>query len=287
MKLAIASGKGGTGKTTLSTNLAHLISQNQKVVLSDLDVEEPNSGLFISGKTVNSELQYKNIPTWNSEACTLCGKCADVCAFNAVIKTPSKIMTFPELCHSCHACTELCPENALHMQPKEMGALTHIENDNLSFVESRLNIGEEQAVPLIAQTLDYIDEKFPGDILKIVDSPPGTSCPMIEAVKDADYVFLITEPTPFGLHDLKLAVETVRLLERDFSIIINRYGTGNDDVIDYCRDEYIEITAKLPDSRKAAEIYSDGGMIYQNVPEFKTELQKAADFMIARMEACK
>ncbi len=279
MKIAIASGKGGTGKTTLSTNLAAYISETEKIVLSDLDVEEPNSGLFIKGDSVHKEDKFKMIPVWEEDKCTLCGICQKVCNFHAVIQLGSQIMVFPELCHGCYACSELCPVEALPMVPKKMGELKEFKNGDISFIESRLIIGEEQAVPLIAQTQEYVEKNFSEDIIKLFDSPPGTSCPVIEAVKDVDFVILITEPTPFGFHDMKLAAETVKELKKDFAVVINRYGIGNNDVIDYCERENIPILAKIPNNRKIAELYSKGEIIYTHVPEMKDELEKIKNYI--------
>ncbi len=272
MKIAIASGKGGTGKTTLSTNLSVFLSETEKVVLVDLDVEEPNSGLFIQGKLLSEHIQYKEIPEWVQEACTLCGECQDVCNFNAVIQLGDSIMVFPELCHSCHACSGLCPVGALPMKPKEIGLIRKYKYNNLDFVESRLNIGEEQSTQLIANTNHFTDENYNNDYIKLFDSPPGTSCPVIEATKGVDYVVLITEPTPFGLHDLKLAVDTMRDLNKKFGVVINRYGIGNDDVIGYCEEENISILARIPNRRDIAELYSRGELLYDKVPEFGSEI---------------
>ncbi|MDY0151696.1 MAG: ATP-binding protein [Candidatus Cloacimonas sp.] len=282
MKVTIASGKGGTGKTTLSTNLAMYMAQQQAVVLCDLDVEEPNSGLFIQGKQIHQQKKFKRIPQWNKAACILCGNCQEVCNFHAVLKLGERVMVFPELCHSCYACSELCPVNALPMQPIPMGELKHSAAGKLSFVDARLDIGQEQAVPLIAQTLDYVDSKFDSTFLKLYDAPPGTSCPVIEATKSADLVLLITEPTPFGLHDLKLTIDTMRELKKDFAVIINRYGIGNDDVLTYCAAEGIKVLAKLPNERKIAELYSRGELIYPQVPEFAKQLKLIADFIVSK-----
>jgi MinD superfamily P-loop ATPase len=280
MKIAIASGKGGTGKTTLSTNLAHLLAEQYKIVLTDLDVEEPNSGLFINGKKVHQEDKYKMIPSWKQVNCMQCGNCQKVCNFHAVIQLGNQIMVFPELCHSCFACSELCPAKALPMIPLKMGVLKHYQLSGIDFVESKLDIGQEQAVPLIAQTLEYVDHKFCDQYIKLYDSPPGTSCPVIEATKDADYVILVTEPTPFGLHDLKLAVETMRELKKEFGVVINRFGIGNDNVTDYCEKEKIKILAKLPNDRHIAELYSRGELIYPKIEAFKHELQNIVAHLI-------
>jgi len=280
MNIAIASGKGGTGKTTVSTNLAALFAESQKVVLSDLDVEEPNSGLFIRAELVHEENKFKMIPKWEKDNCSLCGICQDVCNYHAVIQLGTKIMVFPELCHSCYACSELCPQEALPMLPKKMGVLRHFNQDNLSFIESRLDVGEEQAVPLIAQTIQYVKDNFSDNIIKIYDAPPGTSCPVIEATKDADFVILVTEPTPFGLHDLKLAVETMKELKIDFSVIINRYGIGNDDVLEYCNTEDIPVLAKIPNDRRIAELYSSGSLIYDQHSEVRKQLESIKDYIL-------
>ena len=279
MKIAIASGKGGTGKTTVSTNLASLLAERKNVVLTDLDVEEPNSGLFISGKKIREEDKFKMIPEWKKDECILCGNCQKVCNFNAVMKLGKMIMVFPELCHGCYACSELCPTKSLPMIPKKMGELKHFKSGNLDFIESKLIIGEEQAVPLIKQTLDYVDENFPKRTIKIFDAPPGTSCPVIEATKDADLILLVTEPTPFGLHDLILAIETMKELKKEMGVIINRFGIGDNNVEKYCEENNIPIIAKIPNMRKIAEIYSGGNLIYTKIPEVKIQLESIISFI--------
>ena len=282
MKIAIASGKGGTGKTTLSTNLALYLSQKQKVLLADLDVEEPNSGLFISGELIEEEIKYNMVPKWNPDSCTLCGECQDNCVYNAVVKIGSQIMVYPQLCHSCYACSELCSTNSLPMVKNRMGVLKHLVNGNLHFIESRLDIGQEMGVPIIAQTIKYIENKFDEKTIKIFDSPPGTSCPVIEVGKNSDFIILVTEPTPFGLNDLILAVETMRELGKPFGVIINRDGIGNDDVATYCKEEKIDILAKIPNKREIAELYSRGESLFDKIPEVKTELKKIENFILKR-----
>ena len=284
MKITIASGKGGTGKTTLATNLAAFLARDLSVVLTDLDVEEPNSGLFITGEQIHQENKFTKVPEWRKDRCTLCGKCKEVCNFNAITQIMDEILVFPKLCHSCYACSELCPEDALPMVDKKMGRLQHLKEGNLDFVESKLDIGEEQAVPLIAQTIDYVEENFDDYTVKLYDSPPGTSCPVIEATKDADVVFLVSEPTPFGLHDLKLSVETMRKLEKEFYVIINRDGIGNQDVYDYCQEEQIEVLAKIPDRREIAELYSNGELLFEHISEVQQELEQLENFITEKTD---
>ncbi|MCF6242757.1 MAG: ATP-binding protein [Bacteroidales bacterium] len=280
MKVAIASGKGGTGKTTISTNLATYIAETEKVILVDLDVEEPNSKLFIKADLLKKEDKFKMIPKWNLAQCTLCGICQEVCNYNSIIQAGNTILVFPELCHSCYACSELCPTDALPMIPVKMGELKHYKLNNLDFIESMLDIGQELAVPLIAQTIDYVDNQFSDEHIKIYDSPPGTSCPVIEATKDADYVILVTEPTPFGLNDLKLAVETMLELKKEFGVVINRNGLGNTDVEKYCINNKIPVIAKIPNSKEIATYYSKGILIYSQVKEFKNELKKIKNYIL-------
>lgn len=279
MKISIASGKGGTGKTTVSTNLAVYLAKKYKTILVDLDVEEPNSGLFIKGELLHSEDKNKMIPTWIKEECTFCGICQKVCNFNAIIQIPDRIMVFTELCHSCYACSELCPTKALPMKPKKIGTLTSYQQEKLIFIESKLLIGEEQAVPLISQTLEYTDENYPNMAFYIFDSPPGTSCPVIEATKDSDFIILVTEPTPFGFHDLKLATETMKSLKKEFGVVINKQGIGNNDVEKYCVENNIPILAKIPNMRKIAELYSSGELLFEKIPEVKNELMKIEQFL--------
>lgn len=279
MQIAIASGKGGTGKTTLAVNLSTFLSEkfkgtDTKVVLTDLDVEEPNSGLFLNGNLIHKEEQFRQVPVWDDEACTLCKRCAKVCEFNALAFLGISVVVFPELCHSCYACSDLCPENALPMKPSRMGELKHFTiNNNLDFIESRLDIGIEQATPLISQTKKYTKSHFSDSSISIIDAPPGTSCPVIEAVKDSQVVILITEPSPFGLHDLKLAVATMRELNKQPLVVINKHGIGNLDVEKYCTEENLPVIGKIPHLRKAAEAYSKGEIMFQHIPEIRTEME--------------
>ncbi|NPA73688.1 MAG: P-loop NTPase [Epsilonproteobacteria bacterium] len=279
MKLTIASGKGGTGKTTVSVNLAsYLADKGKMVVLSDLDVEEPNSKLFLKTKLLNEKDFHKMVPKWERENCTFCGECGTNCSFNAIIALPSEILVFPELCHSCYACSELCPTNSLPMIPRKIGTIKEYETQNFNFIEGRLDIGEEMAVPLINGVIKYTQDRYP-DSFMIFDAPPGTSCPVIEASKDSDFVFLITESTPFGLNDLKLAVETMRVLKKDFGVIINRYGIGDDSVEKYCKNEKIPVISKILNDKEIAKIYSSGELVYPKIEHFKNSIDEIANFV--------
>lgn len=279
MKIAIASGKGGTGKTTVSTNLSALIAEKEAMHLVDLDVEEPNSAIFIHTKKYKEEIQYKHVPEWNSDACTLCGICQDACNFHAILQLGKEMIIFPELCHSCHACTELCPNDALSMKDARIGLVNYYKEKDFEFLEGKLDIGQEQAVPLINLT-KIAEENLPSEAgITIYDAPPGTSCPVIEATKDADLVLLVTEPTPFGLHDLKLAVETMQKLNKDFAVIINRDGIGNNDVQDYCKQEKIEVIANIPFIKKAAEAYARGELMIHQVEEIKNAFEDIYRFI--------
>ncbi len=272
MRIAIASGKGGTGKTTLAVNLAMFAAQSHRVLLMDLDVEEPNSSLFVKGELTSKTAMWRLVPEWDKIACTLCGKCAKVCKFNAILKLGDRIMVLPELCHACHACSELCPANALPMQQKNLGSRRLFKREELTFLESKLEIGVEQATPLIKQSLDYVDKEFPGMDYQFIDCPPGTSCSMINATKTADYVILVTEPTPFGLHDLNLAVKTMRQLNKPFGIVVNRVGIGNADVFEYCEKEGIEVIGTIKNDRKLAELYSRAELLYPHSEDFRAAI---------------
>lgn len=279
MKITIASGKGGTGKTTLSSNLvSYLADQNQKVVLADLDVEEPNSAIFIQGELKDQNVFHKMVPKWDSSDCTLCGKCAEVCNFNAIIDLPDEIRVYPALCHSCHACSELCPAGSLPMTPERIGEIREYHHEKFALVEGILDLGQEMAVPLIGGTIDYVDAKFDG-FVKILDAPPGTSCPVIEASRFSDFVLLVTESTPFGLNDLILAVETMRVLHQKFGVVINRYGIGDNSVEAYCARENIPIVTKIHNDREVARLYAKGELIYPKIGHFRNSIEEIVSFI--------
>jgi MinD superfamily P-loop ATPase len=279
IKIALASGKGGTGKTMLAVNLAFYLSQKHKTLLVDLDVEEPNDFLFIKGDVIQVSDQYKMIPEWEESKCNLCGICTDVCNYHAVLQLGDYIAVFKELCHSCYACSELCPTSALPMRQHKMGEIKTISSGNLTFIESRLLVGEEQAVPLINQTHSVVLENFDHIPLKIYDCPPGTSCPMVASVKRADFIVLVTEPTPFGLNDLKLAVETVAGLEKPFGVVINRDGIGNNEVEMYCSENSVPVLARIPFDQKIAALYSKGQLVYGNIDSIEKALDQIMNYI--------
>jgi len=283
MKIAIASGKGGTGKTTLSTNLSLFLSETMDIKLVDLDVEEPNSGLFLNLQCIEELVQYSMRPKWEAENCTLCGKCQKVCNFNAVIKLGDEISIFPELCKSCYACSELCPTNSLPMHKDRIGVVKHYRKGKLTFIEGRMDIGQENASSMIGKTITFANNRKES-ALTIYDAPPGASCPAIEATKSVDLVILVTEPTPFGLNDLAIAVDTMRKLDKEPVVVINRDGIGDDGVINYCEKENIKIIAKIPNSKEVARLYSTGQIVYDKVAEVKTELIKIKEYILEKKQ---
>jgi len=272
MKIAIASGKGGTGKTTLAVNLALLASNTYDVILCDLDVEEPNSSIFIQGRLLFQKRMYRAVPTWKEDRCNLCGKCLTWCNFNALLKLDNKIFVSKNLCHSCYACSEMCSSNALPMTREPMGTLTQYEKGNLIMIESRIDVGIEMAVPLISKTISFLEENYDDTEIQIWDCPPGTSCSVIEATSKADFVILVAEPTPFGLHDLSLTVNTMRYINKPLSVVINRYGIGDDCIFEYCKEKNIPIWATLPNKREIAELYSRGETVYDKSDDIRRGL---------------
>ena len=288
MKIAIASGKGGTGKTTLSVNLAAWIREvaGRPVLLADLDVEEPNTGIFLRGEPVARSVQYRKIPQWNRETCILSGECAEVCMYNAIAFLGDSVMVFPELCHGCYACSDLCPSHSLPMTDDRIGEITEyrifVDGTENSFtrIEGRLDIGREMATPLIAQTIRYAEEHAEETDLILFDAPPGTSCPMMEAAKRSDFVLLVAEPTRFGLHDLNLAVQTLRELNKPFAVVINKDEPGVALIDDFCREEKILVIARIPHMREAAGIYATGGLLYAKIPAVACELEKVYRYIL-------
>jgi len=263
MIISVASGKGGTGKTTVATNLAFALGSDVQVL--DCDVEEPNAHLFLHPMIQHKETVFTPVPLVDEKKCTHCKKCAEICRFNAIAVFGEVILTFPELCHSCGGCMKVCPENAITETGRELGVLEKGGKDGVDFVHGRLRIGEAMSPPMIRKVRSCILPKK----INIIDAPPGTSCPVIAAVKGVDVVLMVTEPTPFGLHDLQLAVEAVKILDIPMGLVVNRSDMGDEQVYRYAARENLPILMEIPFDRRIAEIYSRGGLIAEEMPGWK------------------
>ncbi len=263
MIISIASGKGGTGKTTIATSLAVSLESGTQIL--DCDVEEPNAHLFLNPLIDKTEPITTPVPEIDKDKCNLCGKCAEICEFKAIVVIAKTLLTFHELCHSCGGCMAVCPENAITEVERELGTLQIGHRDNLTFADGKLRIGEAMAPPLIKKVRSCKDP----DRVTIIDAPPGTSCPVITAMADTDFVLLVTEPTPFGLHDLKLAVGAVNILGIPAGLVVNRSDMGDDKVREYAESVNLPILMEIPFDRKIAEAYSRGALLVDIMPEFK------------------
>ncbi len=254
MRVAIASGKGGTGKTLVATNLASVAKGS---LLVDLDVEEPNCHLFYKATSSTSTDLCRPVPRVDKGKCTLCGNCSKVCEFHAVAVLPDEVMIFDELCHSCGACSLFCPERAISESPHSVGEVLHVASEEQELLYGRLRIGEAAPVPLIRG----VNAKIPESRLAIIDCPPGTACSMVESVRGSDIVVLVTEPTPFGLHDLDLALRVIRKMRLRHAVMINKQGLEGPDVNAFCRKNGVSVIGELPYSRAIAEAYSNGRLL--------------------------
>jgi MinD superfamily P-loop ATPase len=268
--LSIASGKGGTGKTTVAVNMALSLDDVQ---LLDCDVEEPNVHLLLH-PTINEEkLVYVSIPKVNEKLCDYCGKCADFCEYNALFVGPDKILLFEELCHGCGGCAIVCPKEAIAEKKRKVGTVKTGVAGDVDLVYGELEVGEPMAVPVIRG----VKKQATNDKTVIIDSPPGTACPVIESVYDSDYCLLATEPTPFGLHDLKMTVQVLERLKIPFGVLVNNAGIGDRYVYEYCEDKDVPILLEIPFQRKIAELYSRGVPFVEKMPEWKNRFQKLLD----------
>ncbi|WP_297089647.1 ATP-binding protein [uncultured Draconibacterium sp.] len=267
MQIAIASGKGGTGKTTVSVNLLHFLTKKyNKVKLIDCDVEEPNSLLFFPGAILKTDTPvFTEVPEIDGEKCTFCKKCVEWCEFNAI--SIVKKLHFTEvnydLCHSCGACFEACEFNAIKSVQRPLGNLSEYTTpQGESVAEGRLEIGSAMQTALIKQLKK---QQIQETGITLLDAPPGTSCPVVETVATADYVILVTEPTPFGLHDLKLTVELLDDLKKPFGVIVNKAGLGNNKVFSYLKKNNISLLGEIPFSKNYAKRYSTG-KLFESIP---------------------
>lgn len=273
MIISVASGKGGTGKTTIAVNLALSLNNVQFI---DCDVEEPNAHIFLKPRINSYEKAFIPVPEIDETKCTYCGKCREVCAYHAIAVLPvsygkkGSILIFSHLCHGCGACGLLCPQGAIKEVHKEIGVIEIGNKDDMRFIHGRLNIGEAMAPPLIRQVKEYINVNR----TVIIDAPPGTSCPVVTTVKGSDFCLLVTEPTPFGLNDLVLAVEVLRKLQLPFGVVINRSDIGDNKVEHYCQKENIPILTRIPFKKEIALAYSQGIPIVEAFPKYRDDFKK-------------
>jgi len=267
MRVAVASGKGGTGKTSVAVNIAISIGNIQFL---DCDVEEPNAHLLLHPKISRTEPVYILVPVINEELCDHCGKCSEFCQYNALFVSKKKVSFFPELCHSCGGCTIICPTEAIKEEKRKIGILKFGSTNNIEIVYGELDVGEPVAVPLITEVKKQIET----DRTVIIDSPPGTSCPVTETVKGSDFCILVTEPTPFGLHDLKIMVQVLEPMGISFGVVVNRAGLGDKKVYEYCEEKKIPIMLEIPYQRKIAELYSRGIPLSSEILGWKEKFEK-------------
>ena len=267
MIISVASGKGGTGKTIISTSLALSLGDVQFL---DCDVEEPNGHIFLKPQ-INERISVGiPVPEVDESKCNFCGKCAQICEFNAIVVIKKKVLFFPELCHGCGGCSYICPENAIKEVEREIGVIEKGRSGSIDFSHGILNVGEPMAPPLIKQVKGLITNNKDA----IIDASPGTSCPVVETVKGSDFCLLVTEPTPFGLNDLMLAVEMLKKLAIPYGVVINCADIGDNEVNKYCESENIPILMTIPWDRKIAEAYSKGTPLIEALPEFKNKFFK-------------
>jgi len=268
VQIVVASGKGGTGKTTVATSLALAIGKN--VQLLDCDVEEPNAHIFIKPKTEQKEKVSVLVPQVDESKCDFCGKCAEVCEYNAIVVAKNKVLIFPELCHSCGGCVLLCPRGAFTERPREVGKITIGRSGDVELVSGSLNVGEVMPVPMVSA----VKKKLDPSKTVIIDASPGTSCPMVEALKGSDYCLLVTESTPFALSDLKLAVGVVRKMKIPCGLVINKYDPAYMATEEYSRQEKIPVLLKIPEERAIAEAYSRGEPLVRSFPAYRDKFNK-------------
>jgi len=276
MVISVASGKGGTGKTTIAINLALSLKNAQYM---DCDVEEPNGHIFLKPKIKERLSVGIPVPQVDDSKCTYCGMCAEACEYNAIVVVKERVLVFPELCHGCGGCSYVCPAGAIKEVEREIGVIEKGMAGNIEFVHARLNVGEPMAPPLIRKEKNFINDSK----ISIIDSPPGTSCPVVESVKGTNFCILVTEPTPFGLNDLKLAVGMVRILDIPFGVVINLSDIGTREVWDYCNQENIPVLMEIPYNRRIAELYSKGIPLTEVLTEYKDKLSKLYDYVSSKI----
>lgn len=282
MKIAVASGKGGTGKTLISTSLAVSMSRaGHNVQYVDCDVEEPNGHIFLKPTNVRTEVVTIGVPEVDQDRCNECGRCGELCQYSAILCLPGQILTFEELCHSCGGCMAICPQGAIVERPRPIGDMEFGQAQGLAFAQGRMAIGAVQSPTVIR----VLKEACAREDVLILDSPPGTSCPVVETLHDVDFVLLVTEPTPFGLNDLELAVDMVRELNLSFAVVINRSDIGDSRVKDYCRVEGIPVLLEIKNDRAIAEAYSRGELLNDALEGYDVVFKHLAEAMMGQIKA--
>ncbi len=275
MNIAISSGKGGTGKTTIAMSLASCYARNgMDVALLDCDVEEPNVNLFLKAEIEKTETISVLVPHVDETRCNGCGECERICAFSAIVIVKGKPLLFTDMCHSCGGCYHVCPERAIEEIEKPIGVIETGSRDGIVYSGGKLTIGEAMSPPLIRK----VKRCHPDSENRILDSPPGTSCPAVEAMKDSDFVVLVTEPTPFGLNDLTLAAGAVRALGIPFGVVINRADIGDKSILDEYQKLGYNLIASIPHSREIAEAYSRGDCVSLILKHHRAEIEKIASY---------
>ena len=270
MIISVASGKGGTGKTLVATSLAFALKDSHEVGIFDCDVEEPNDHILLKPSITGSEPVSIQVPVVDEKKCLYCGKCAEVCAYHAIAVLGEHVLTFPQLCHGCGACSYLCPAKAVSEEPRQTGVVEWGNSNGIVFVRGTLTVGEAMSPPVIRKLKGHTS----GSAIIIRDVPPGTSCPVVEALKGSDFCLLVTEPTPFGLNDLAMAVETVKKLGIACGAIINRYVENNNAVQDYCLKENIPVLLTIPLDTGIARLYSRGITLADGMPQWRSRFRR-------------
>jgi MinD superfamily P-loop ATPase len=278
MMISVASGKGGTGKTTVATSMA--LSIGSEVRFLDCDVEAPNGHLFLHPELRREIPVHVPVPAVNEERCNRCGECARICRYNAIAVLGKVILTFPELCHGCGGCMEICPEQAISETGRCVGTIEAGHIGEIEFVHGKLRIGEAMSPPLIREV---VKRALP-DRVNLIDAPPGTSCPVITAIKDADFVLLVSEPTPFGLHDLKLAHEAVKILGIPHGLVINRSDMGDQQLSAYAQHTNLPILMEIPFDREIAAAYSRGVALVEAFPEWKPRFRQLYQQILSMLD---